>query len=146
MNPPVCGPNTVVTVVTATEQDLGVYVGVYTCIYTFGVYTRVYWSKRSVYHKPGGGTAHVVTRNRHKEGIQLWLASLAPATGLDQNVHMVGPGNSKACAVCNEDLMVGCRRLACPKAGLTVLVDDSATEFDAQLRGCPHTYCVVFTE
>ena len=51
-NPPVCGPNTVVTVVTATEQDLGVYVGVYTCIYTFGVYTRVYWSKRSVYHKP----------------------------------------------------------------------------------------------
>ena len=52
LNPPVCGPNTVVTVVTATEQDLGVYVGVYTCIYTFGVYTRVYWSKRSVYHKP----------------------------------------------------------------------------------------------
>ena len=24
LNPPVCGPNTVVTVVTATEQDLGV--------------------------------------------------------------------------------------------------------------------------
>ena len=44
---------TVVTVVTATEQDLGVYVGVYTCIYTFSVYTRVYESKTSVYHKPG---------------------------------------------------------------------------------------------
>ena len=57
LNPPVCGPNTVVTVVTATEQDLGVYVGVYTCIYTFGVYTRVYWSKRSVYHKPASAKA-----------------------------------------------------------------------------------------
>jgi hypothetical protein len=44
---------TVVTVVTATEQDLGVYVGVYTCIHTFGVYTRVYESKTSVYHKLG---------------------------------------------------------------------------------------------
>ena len=44
---------TFATVVTATKQDLGVYVRVYTCIYTFGVYTRVYWSKLSVYHNPG---------------------------------------------------------------------------------------------
>ena len=90
---------------------------------------------------------HVVTRNRHKEGIQRFLASTVPATKLHESVHVVGYGNSKACAVCNQALMC-CSKVVqpCPESTwLTVFIDDSAKEVDAELRDCPRTYCVIFS-